>query len=452
MPPTLHCTAALTHRRIALPALIALLAVFACARSGAPVQAGEPGRGSSSVPPIRWGEPSAIEPEIRVRLASGVRSLKLAGPAELDLLLENDAAPPQRLRGPLTVARRPNGWSVLLPDKSASVFVGRVSDAPLRVGGGGRAMLTIGGMAIPGDMLLVPRPDVGRDAFDAVEHLPLEDYLPGVVAKELYRNWDIETYKAQAIAARSYALHERARQRSMDSHYDVEGTIQDQAYGGADTHSIAQRAVRETRAMILAYRGGPLRAYYSSTCGGRAASARDVWPTGAGFTFNLDSPIQTGPRTEDCKASPYFRWEVTRDIKDLTLRLRAYGAANGMAVRQLGRLSNVRPATTNENGRPSHYRVYDADGRWWLMAAEDLRQGCNFTDGSELAPVSREQRIHSGDQEWTIQGERAVVQGRGFGHGVGMCQFGAEGMAKRGMKHEAILRHFYPGAAFTRAY
>jgi len=351
---------------------------------------------------------------------------------------------------------------------------------PLRVSSADGHELVVNGSRFPGELRLHPsdqRAAASPGAFDVVEHVPIETYLPGVISKELLRDWKLEAYKAQAIAARSYALHERERRLRTGSWFDVENSEQDQVYGGATDHRIARRAVEETRGIVLTWNGQILRAYYSSTCGGRAGAARDTWPTTPGFEFNLAAPIQAHVRPCPCDFSPRHRWTVSRDRDELVRRLRAWGAENGSPVRSIASLSRIDVHRLNDAGRPAAYAVFDAAGKSWVLSAEQLRLACNTppavesgagaspaaaaptasagqqpalpgSSGSRSAPA----RVLSGDLELRITGNLVSIVGRGFGHGVGMCQYGAEGMARQGKSAQAIVRHYYPGASIERAY
>lgn len=287
--------------------------------------------------------------------------------------------------------------------------------------------------------------------FDVVERVPIESYIPGVIAKELYPGWSLHAYKAQAVAARSYAMHERQRRMAMGSHFDVESTTRDQVYGGQTDNQTALHAAGLTRGEVLTWRGHLLRAYYSSTTGGRAASAADVWPVRDGWEFNLMPPIQASPRDDADAFSPLYRWTVTRDRRDLTRRIRAYGVAQGFSVGRLSRLTRIEIEQSNEFGRPTEHRIYDADGRSWTLSSEHMRLACN-TAAADLPRPSRDKRVNSSDVAFEIRGDVVTITGRGFGHGVGMSQFGAEGMSRNGSTYAQILAHYYPGSAIEDRY
>lgn len=413
----------------------------------------------------------AGEPVMRVRVVRGEAVVVIGGAPEIRVMPprrpriraissgidETMEAGVQVLPGPITVTLGEEAWRITdgrggtrrLPRS-----IGSVMEDALRVTSVDGAMLEVEGARLPGTLWLHGR-SAGTPAtgvIDVVEHLPIELYLPGVIAKELYPNWGLETFKAQAIAARSYALHERQRRVAIGSHFDVESTTQDQVYGGATTNPTALRAVELTHGQVLTWNGHLLRAYYSSTTGGRAASARDTWPTTRGFEFNLMPPIQATPRDDADAFSPLFRWRVERDIEETSRRIRAFAESRRMGMRTITRVAKIEPVSFNEFERPRRYRITEQGGRWWELSAEDTRLAVNHAGDSGLAPPTRDQRINSGDFTTKVESGKLVFEGRGFGHGVGMSQFGAEGMARQGRSAEEILMHYYPGTELVKWY
>lgn len=390
---------------------------------------------------------SSDEPLMRVRIGRAVERTTIGSPDHLDIgLVEDDA--PLRIPAPATVTRSRTGWRII--DSAGGVHRFEASDT-VRVASLKDDLLTLDDVQLPGVVQLHPRKGDAR-RFDIVEHVSVEQYLPGVIAKELYPNWHPETFRAQAIAARSYGLHERQRRIARGDHFDVESTTQDQAYGGATQNARAHEAVRATRGLVLTYRGSILRAYYSSTTGGRAASARDTWPTSEGFEFNLAAPIQASPRDDADNFSPLFRWKVERTHDLLVDRIRRYGRDAKNSLRTVSSISTILPREVNEFGRPRTYTLSDKRGKTWTISAESIRIACNFTDGGKLPKVTRDKRVNSGDFEARRNGRTMIFTGRGFGHGVGMSQFGAEGKAREGQTAGEILEHYYPGARVRRAY
>lgn len=422
------------------------------------------------------------EPEIRVRLEAGVRSVRLSSEGGLTVSANDGGAGPgvggAGVGRDVTVSLDARGWVVRTPEGEMGVG----SDGGLWIVGAGDGVF-VNGVRVPGRVRLAARSESGVGVFDVVEHVGLEDYLPGVVAKEMYTGWPRGAYEVQAVCARTYALHERMRVLGTGTargHYDVDGDERDQAYAGLTGNSAAVEAVRATRGMVLCDGGSGqlLRAYYSSTCGGRSAGAAETWPTGPGFEFNLAGPLQGAGRECICQNAPLNRWSVQRDADELAARLRAYGQKSGLLVRKLKGIGAIETLRVNRTGRPSAYKIIEPDGTWYELSAEQFRLACNQTVrmpagvDEEMVPagavgaIDRRMRVYSGDVEVvvprTVAMDRTMqspetplmvtIQGRGFGHGVGMCQYCAKNFAARGEDWRTIVLRFYPGAAVRRAY
>lgn len=423
----------------------------------------------------------AGEPDMRVRLMSATTRIKLGvhGGTAVYAQATGGGKAPARLSPPVTVDLSDTGWQltdasglVARYDRHADVDIAadeKLTGAPgatvppqpmyasgnlaiqARQAGLGGPTLTVNNAKYPGRLRLAPRSEVSPRAYDVIEHTGIEDYLRGVVAAEMLKAWPLEAYRVQAVAARSYAIHERARARAAGQKFDVEASVLDQAYSGATEQPLPQQAVADTRGIVLTWNGNVLRAYYSSCSGGRPASARDVWPTWAGYEFNLAGPLQAQPREEWGQTSPWFRWTVARTLADVNQRLRAWGREKKHPIANLGSLAAVTVATTNAAGRPSKYTVTDRNGATYSIGSEELRWALN-TEVAGLVKVERAIRVNSGDMELQVTGDVVKVSGRGFGHGVGMDQWAAKELADKGQDWKSIVLKFYPGAAVQRAY
>ena len=187
-----------------------------------------------------------------------------------------------------------------------------------------------------------------------------------------------------------------------------------------------------------------LRAYYSSTCGGRPASAADNWE-GPG---NDVPPIQAHAHDAYCEHAPLYRWTIRRPLQAFSRRLAAWGAETRHPIRSLGLVRRVDVVERNDAGRPTRYEVRDVGGHDFRIAAESLRLACNHA----LDDARPEKPVYSNDLALRVDGLDVVIDGRGFGHGVGLCQYGAAELSSRGQLWLAILAIYYPGAACERAY
>lgn len=281
--------------------------------------------------------------------------------------------------------------------------------------------------------------------FDVINDVELDDYLKSVLSRELYANWQEETYKAQAIAARTYALYEkysRSEERSFDLHSDVRS----QAYGGMDSETPKSRkAVEETAGIVLAVGSDGneriFKAYFSSTCGGVTQSVT---------VFN--EPLQQALSEQYvgtlCSASPKYSWGPIVVGKDeLSQRIKKWFANRQRTPAPALPIRAIDIEIRNRFGRPMRFGVIDAKGMRFSLMAEELRWAVNTDcpDNQKMPSSFVENIINDYDKIH-------FIGGRGFGHGVGMCQWCAEARAKAGMRHEDILLAAYPGARLLRAY
>jgi stage II sporulation protein D len=281
--------------------------------------------------------------------------------------------------------------------------------------------------------------------FDVINDVELDDYLKSVLSKELYANWQEETYKAQAIAARTYALYEKYS-RSEERTFDLHADVRSQAYGGMDSETPKSRkAVEETAGIVLAIGSDGneriFKSYFSSTCGGVTQSVS---------VFN--EPPQQALSEQYvgtlCSASPKYTWGPIVVGKDeLSQRIKKWFINRQRPQIPATPIRAIDIEIRNRFGRPLRFGVIDAKGMRFSLMAEELRWAVN-TDCPDA------QKMPSSFVENIINDYDKIhfIGGRGLGHGVGMCQYCAEARAKAGMRHEDILLAAYPGARLLRAY
>ena len=275
------------------------------------------------------------------------------------------------------------------------------------------------------------------DGVLAVNVLDIESYLCGVVPVELLSSFRPATYRAQAIAARTYAFYEKftvGRTRG----FDVTSGESSQVYQGMDAETQKGRnAVEATYGQVLAWDAGNgpkmFSAYYSSACGGWTASAHDV------FGDKAIAPLAGGTQCPHCRiAESFFPW------KPLTLSDWQIRTGLARADPQFEGLKPIRTLRAHRLGpgqRILEVEIVDKGGRREIVNANDFRLAMG---GHKLkSTLCRITPIRKG---WLVHG------GQGFGHGVGLCQWGAEGMARRGAADRQILRFYYPGSEVVVAY
>ncbi|MFA6321146.1 MAG: SpoIID/LytB domain-containing protein [Candidatus Omnitrophota bacterium] len=254
-----------------------------------------------------------------------------------------------------------------------------------------------------------------------VNRLPLDEYLYGVLYHEVSHRWPMEVLKAQAIAARTFAL-QQVRQ-SKNQPYDLRSDIYSQVYGGRTSEKWSTTmAVDKTRGEILTYKGDIFPAYYHATCGGYTEDASNLW--------NVDMPPLKGVDCTFCTNSPHYRW--TKDVPLFYLENKLKD--NGYKI---GRISSVAILSKNKSGRVDKIEIKDAAGTVIVLTGKDFRQ------------IFGPNELRSAKFDLSMRSDLLVIQGIGWGHGVGMCQWGAYGMAKKGKKVDEILKHYYPGAEIS---
>lgn len=345
------------------------------------------------------------EPKVRVSLGRLEQSVLLRGE---DLKCQAGVWG-RRVRVPEEVELAPEGEKIRLGREQVSAPVECRAHGPLQVSG----RTYRGSLRVVGDASLV-----------LVNVVGLEDYVAGVVNSEIPSSWPEEAVKAQAILARTYTVYRLKQPRSAE--FDLEATVQDQVYQGRAVEDEAGRgAVAATRGMILTYAGQPVEAFYHSACGGRTESPEWIWG-------GPPKPYQQSVECGYCEDSPVYFWryplEGEAKAEDLGRRLglgEPVVELKVLARSPSGRAMQIQAAGKNSSRTLSGREFREALGR--------------------EAVKSTQIEIQRGDAGF-------VVFGSGAGHGAGMCQWGARGMAESGRTSEEILLHYFPGTEIQKLY
>jgi stage II sporulation protein D len=289
-----------------------------------------------------------------------------------------------------------------------------------------------------GSTVSVVPSETSGEHVDLVATLPLERYLPGVLAKELYRQWSPATFQAQAIAARSFAVCELAYWAKR-RHFDVTTGPDTQAWDGLVTSGMSARAARETRGVVLAWDERVVPAYYSSCCGGLPADAADAIAPGPANSIPPLAGRNDGGAC--CEWSSTYRWERRVPVRSLADGLIAWGRRESVAeLAALDGLRRLEVSAVNRHGRPVRFRFEDGQGRSAELRSERARRAI-----ASATPASAG-AFYSAAVDPRMDGATVTFVGRGHGHGAGMCQHGAEAMARSGATSESIVRRYFPGA------
>jgi stage II sporulation protein D len=402
------------------------------------------------------------EPDIRVRVARQLSEQRISGPDRFVIRSSTGASSiayaPAVVRGPIKVSSSSRGIRITDASGAAKEW-GFGSDLDILVSDGspqgavetpGESM-RIDTRLIPGYLTIKPAWSTDADHFDMVATMPIESYLPGVLSKELLKDWPRQTFEAQAVAARTYALEERLRARNASKPVDVEDTIADQVFGGGTSLGVAIEAAHATRGWVLTENGRFIRAYFCSQCGGRPASASAAWSARGAPEFNQFKCLQGKQRPIFCQSAPLYRWNVTRSADDWNKRLRAWGRSKSRDIANLSRTRRIEIKDRNDALRPTVFLITDDKSHEFTLAPEELREAANYP-ASGLLPITRENRLNSADVDITIHSNEVRISGRGFGHGVGMCQWCAKGMGNAGLDWRSMVEQFYPGVEVRKLY
>jgi stage II sporulation protein D len=363
-----------------------------------------------AAPPLAAADGRADDaPRIRVAIARGSPSLKLKTTARVYvqdtasgqkyLLLENAAYEIKASGGDILVA----GQRLSSPIKLLSMD--------------GQDRIRLGGNLYKGDILLKA---AAGDKLDIIEYIPLEDYLYGVLPVEMSPDWPLEALKAQAVASRTYAL----KNLSPAKDYDATDGSEMQVYNGTSKiNSRIIEAVNATRGEVIKYKGRLITAFFHACCGGHTASVRSAWGE------DVIKPLYGVP-DPFCSSSSHYRWELYVPASDLLKFIQAQGST---ALK----IKSVRIARRDNSGRALTLRFATDRGSRDAEVTELRKRLGTYEFRSTL--ITRITPVKGGYE----------FSGRGWGHGVGMCQEGAKFMAQKGRSYMKILHHYYPGATIT---
>ena len=337
--------------------------------------------------------------------------------------------------------------------------------------------------------------DVGNK-LNVINLVSIEKYLYGVLKKEISPNWPSEALKAQAIAARTFAIFNM--NKYIEKGYNLDSSTNSQVYGGVNhENSLTNNAVDATKGKIMAYKGKAINAVYHSDSGGYTANSEDVWGSSLPYLRGVKSTF------EELVSPTHHQWDYTITERDLVKKLNKKGY-------ELDSIVNVELVKDNESGRVSNLCFVSTNNHREYMEAKEFRNLIGFdvirstlfnfeTVGEksiqkkepvvvkEIDEYSKQDQsvIEVLDQkkDWTIREllnlmkerkkeyekekketentEEIIIQeiplvfrfsGMGNGHGVGMSQWGAYGMALQGNSYQDILNYYYQGIDIIKKY
>jgi stage II sporulation protein D len=261
----------------------------------------------------------------------------------------------------------------------------------------------------------------GYGGLTVINDLNLEDYLASVIGKEMYPTWPIEALKAQAVASRSYALYRK--QYPKYKLFDVLSTTTSQVYAGLDAEANStQEAVKATSREVLTYQGKVIEAVFHASSGGHTENSEDVWMKSVPYLRGVPDFDQS---------APVYQWTLNLTMAQLRQRITG-----------LGDIISMSPVKTSATGRIQTIKVQGSRGNL-LMKGKDIRTALGlksalFAAQPEFSPMAAAPGTKTKPSGF-------LINGRGSGHGLGMSQWGANGLASQGKTYREILVHYFQG-------
>jgi len=262
-----------------------------------------------------------------------------------------------------------------------------------------------------------------RGNLDVISRLELDDYLKSVIPFEGNPKWTLESLKAQAVASRTFVLTKMLVRQEEE--YDVSSDFISQVYTGKQTENDrTNQAVDATRGEVLLYKGKIFPAYFHSTCGGATTAADLVW------RVKPLAPL-SGVECKFCQRSPHYKWEAVVTPAEIKQKL----AKQEMPVQDV---LSIRTDKIDRTGR-AHKLVIQSTWAEKIVDADAFRVW--------IDPVRLKSNLIT---KISAREGAFVFKGRGWGHGVGMCQYGMKYLGELGYGYREILGYYYPGAQLTR--
>jgi len=312
------------------------------------------------------------------------------------------------------------------------------------------------------------------DRFNVISLMDIDDYLKGVVPREVSAAWPLESLKAQAVVARTYAYANRGKHAAEG--FDIcTVSTHCQAYGAVECERDSTNlAVDETRGVVLFYNGRPAATYYHSNSGGHTENAENVWSTPIPYLVGVSDPYAL------MAGSPQSNWMIELTQQELQTIVKQNGGDVGtilslrtpqqylsgriaellisgthgsaLYTKQQPRLLNgtadlftLRSSMYTVEARSTPVVVASAQGNTTLASLQNMYVAT--AQGESQLPVASEFTVHSSFGTTSVNAVPTsfVFSGNGWGHGLGLSQWGAKGMAESGHSYTEILLHYYSG-------
>lgn len=305
--------------------------------------------------------------------------------------------------------------SLSFAEDTIKVLIIEGPDAPL-LSKGAEKIGTIKGDILINDHIYSGFIDVRKDenGLHFINEISFEKYIEGVVSAETGKDWAIEALKAQAVISRTYAVYQKILNAEND--YHLTSSVLHQVYKGNNTNKTIKRAVIDTALEIVIYEGKPIEAFYHSTCQGKTELPEEVW--GKNYPYIKSVPCKG-------KISPYEQWQRRFSFDEIEKAVGIKG------------INDMRITSFTSTGRAKILKLVTKDSEIEIKAV-DLRKLLGYRE------------LPSTHFSVIIEDENFIFEGGGYGHGVGLSQWGALELANEGKNYKEILEHYYPGTKLEK--
>ena len=387
-------------------------------------------RGHDGRPPVH----QRTETLIRVLLSARAPTARVSSPSGFSLLTSGGALMARGAPGAgWRIEREGSRVRAVRPDGVPTVWAER----SIRAQAVGSALLSLNGSPYRGELTFA----ASDSGLAEVNTLPVEEYLLGVVPLEIGERpaADSAAVQAQAVTARSYAYIHLSPGRS----FDVTSGVLDQLYGGVAAESaVGSQAVESTRWLVVTYGGRVVNAPYHSACGGSTAAASEIWRTNDEPYLRAVTDRIPGTDRFYCDGAPRFSWTRTFDAQTLNAAIAAYLASYASVPgNRPGSVRDVTVGSHTPSGRVGTLTITTDRGNY-VLRGNDIRFVLR-KPGGEILESTYFSVATAPAPDGSLA--RLTLHGMGYGHGVGMCQWGAIGRARAGQDFRTILQAYYPG-------
>lgn len=362
-------------------------------------------------------------------------------PVVLVGLMRNAHSPKVSINGAYTVYNGTQKWKTFSKGDTLRIGVsaksitldGKKVGETVYIRPEGFALVAVDGNEYRGALKLIRTP--GHDGVTVINEVGMEEYLYGVVPREMSASWEPNALRAQAVAARTYALNHKNNYASQG--FDVYDTIVSQVYGGVAAEAPeSTQAVNDTAGEVILYKGEPIDAVFCAHSGGYTEDSENVWDNFVPYLRAVSEPLNDFTKQ---------RWEKEISLADLESALAAYG-------KDVGKIKNIKlsklkkaPVKAFDRTVSGRVRTLQIAGKKQAVAISGNRFQQMFDLRSTMFDIVKGSK-----------NDRLKIIGYGYGHGVGMSQWGAQIMAQQKPRdphhYRNILRHFYTGVTIEKMY